>query len=403
MTWYKDATPAQWRALVAAALGWMLDGMDVMLYSMVLSHLARDLGMTKEQSGVMMSLTLAASAFGGLLFGVLADRWGRTRALMGSILMYSVFTAACGLAQSLFMLGVFRVLLGLGMGGEWAAGAPLVAETWPDKHRAKAIGLMQSAWAIGYALAAGITWAVLPVYGWRVVFFIGLLPALITLWVRRSVEEPEIWRRQAAKARPPLWTIFRGELLRRTLVTGLMNAAAMFGWWGLFTWIPSFLSAPANQGGAGLDLLKSTQWIVLQQVGMWFGYASFGFIADAIGRKRTYIGFLFMAALLVSLYAGTRNPTHLLVLGPLVAFFGTGFFSGFGTISAELFPTAVRATAQGFTYNIGRGLSAVAPWAVGGLAGAYGFGSAFYITAAAFLLAALLAGLVPETKGKKLE
>src|SRR5262249_8436842 len=154
------------------------------------------------------------------------------------------------------------------------------------------------------------------------------------------------------------FTIFRGELLRRTLITGLMNAAAMFGWWGLFTWIPSFLSTPVSQGGAGLTLVKSTQWIVLQQVGMWLGYASFGFVADAIGRKRTYIGFLVGPALLVSIYAGPRHPLHLLILGPLVAFFGTGFFSGFGTISAELFPTQVRATAQGFTYNIGRGISA---------------------------------------------
>lgn len=404
MSGFMQATRAQWKALLAASLGWMLDGMDVMLYSMVVASLAQDLGMNKSQSGFMMSLTLAASAAGGILFGALADRFGRTRALMGSILLYSIFTAACGLATNLVMLGLFRVLLGFGMGGEWAAGAPLVAETWPAEHRAKALGLMQSAWAIGYAMAAGITRLVLPAYGWRAVFFVGVLPALVTLWIRHDVAEPEIWQRQSAKiGRARIGSIFQGRLGQRTLVASLMNALAMFGWWGLFTWIPSFLSDPVSKGGAGLDVVRSTEWIVLQQIGMWLGYAGFGFIADAIGRKVTYIGYLLMAAVLVALYAGARDPHYLLILGPLVAFFGTGFFSGFGAISAELFPTAVRATAQGFTYNIGRGLSALAPYTVGRLADHYGLGISFYVTSVAFLLAAVTALAIPETRGKALD
>ena len=191
MTWLTEATVEQKRALLAASLGWMLDSMDVMLYSMVLAHLMRDFKMTEGAAGLMASLTLASSAVGGAIFGILADRVGRSRALMASILVYSVFTAACGMAGNMIQLAVYRVLLGLGMGGEWACGAALVAETWPSRHRGKALGVMQSAWAIGYGLAAAITALLLPRFGWRAVFFAGVAPALITFWIRGYVPEPE--------------------------------------------------------------------------------------------------------------------------------------------------------------------------------------------------------------------
>ncbi len=183
--WLTEATAPQKRALLAASLGWMLDSMDIVLYSMVLAFMMRDLGMAQATGGLMASLTLGASAFGGILFGLLADRIGRTRAMMASILIYSVFTAACGFAQDVFQLGVFRVLLGLGMGGEWACGAALVAETWPAQHRGKALGVMQSSWAIGYGAAAALTWVILPRFGWRGVFFAGILPALAAFWIFR--------------------------------------------------------------------------------------------------------------------------------------------------------------------------------------------------------------------------
>ena len=191
------------RALVAASLGWMLDAFDVMLYALVLPSLMRATWRsTQTTAGRLQSLTLLAAAAGGIAFGVLADRWGRTRALMLSVLLYSIFTAACGFAQTALQLAVFRICSGLGMGGEWASGAALVSETWPDAHRGKALGLMQSSWAIGYGLAALVNWLVQDVLGldWRAVFFVGVLPALFTFWVRRSVEEPEMWR--AARAAP---------------------------------------------------------------------------------------------------------------------------------------------------------------------------------------------------------
>jgi MFS family permease len=200
--WWREASPESRRALVAASLGWMLDSFDVMLWAMVLAALMPELGLGKSTAGLLGSLTLAASALGGLIFGLIADRFGRRRALMASIVIYSVFTAACGLATGAAMLAVFRVFLGLGMGGEWASGAALVSETWPAAHRGKALGIVQSSWAVGYAVAAAVTALVLPVWGWRAVFFVGVIPAFFTLWIQRRVREPEIWRAARSVSSP---------------------------------------------------------------------------------------------------------------------------------------------------------------------------------------------------------
>ncbi len=278
MTFWTEAAPAAKKALFAASLGWLLDAFDVMLYALILTAVVKDLGLTLATGGQLASLTLAASALGGLVFGVVADKLGRTRALSLSILLYSIFTFACGLAQNVWQLAIFRFLLGLGMGGEWASGATLVSETWPEKHRGKALGIMQSCWAIGYGAAAVVVALVLP----------------------------------------------------------------------------------------------------------------------------AYVTYLIFAAVLVWAYGSTREPIYLLILGPFVAFFGTGYFSGFGAVASEIFPTAIRATALGVTYNSGRLLSAAAPLVIGTLAQSRGFGAAFTITAVAFLIAALLWIGIPETRGRKM-
>lgn len=403
--WLSEATTVQRRALLAASLGWMLDSMDVMLYAMVLAHMMADLGMQEATGGLLASLTLGSSAVGGALFGILADRWGRARALRLSILVYSVFTAACGLAQNVSQLALFRIFLGLGMGGEWACGAALVAETWPSQHRGKAMAVMQSSWAIGYGLAAALTALVLPRFGWRSVFFAGIVPALITFWIRRYVPEPEIWRQSRVRNAgelPRLGALWHGAHRRPLVVTTIANAGTMFAWWGLFTWIPAYLSLPPSRGGAGLDIVKTSKWIILMQVGMWLGYVSFGFIGDWIGRQRTYVAYIFVAAALVPLYGSTRDPISLLLIGPLIGFFGTGYFSGFGAITAEIFPTAIRASAQGITYNLGRGVSAFAPYVVGALSAGRGLGFAFLLTSGAFLAAGIVALFIPETRGREL-
>jgi MFS family permease len=415
---FSQTTPDQRRTLVAAALGWMLDAFDTMLYALVLAHIMRDLGMTKAVSGFLATLTLLASGIGGVLFGFIADRIGRKRALMLSILTYSLCSFASGLATSIVMLAVFRFILGLGMGGEWNTGATLVAETWPTELRAKAISIVQSSWAIGYALAALVAGIVLHYANWRMVFFVGILPAIITLWIQNRVPESEMWQEhhrlthdsrrvaeaQAAYDHASFARIFQPPYARYTFALLFANFFGMFAWWGLFTWLPPYLSLPVSQGGRGFGVMGTTTLLVaLNLFGMFPGYASFGWVADHLGRRRSYLLYTFTAALLVPLYAQARAPWLLLILGALTAFFGTGFFSGSGIIGSEIFPTRLRARALGFTYNGARTLSSIAPYVIGRVGQAKGLSWAFYLCAAGFLCSTLAATQLPETRGKTLE
>lgn len=396
LAWLRTASAAQRRALLAASLGWMLDSMDVMLYALVVSRMEASLHMTAGVAGLVMSATLITAALGGILFGRIADRFGRTRALAGSVLVYCLCTALCGLVQTAWQLAVCRMLLGFGMGGEWAAGAALVAETWPAEHRGKALALVQSSWAIGYALAALLVALLVPHFGWRPVFVAGLLPALLTLWIRRKVHEPQHWR-ATANAAPPFRTLFQGSLGRRLLSATSMNAATLFAWWGLFFWVPAFLSASRAHGGRGLNIVQTSTWTILMQAGTFLGYVSFGVLADRFGRKRTYIGYLLAAALVVQFYAGAHSAEAVLWLGPVVGFWGSGYFSGFAVIASELFPASLRGSAMGFSYNTGRIVSAAAPYVVGRASESHGIGSALAITSLAFIAAALIALTLPET------
>ncbi len=417
------ATPGQRRTLLAAALGWALDAFDAMLYSLVLALLMRDLGMSKTTAGLLGTLTLLASGVGGVLFGFLADRIGRKRALMASILTYSVCSFASGLATSIAMLAAARFALGLGMGGEWNTGAALVAETWPTEFRAKAISMVQSSWAIGFAGAALVAGPVSRYFGWRAVFFVGILPALLTLWIRRGVPESAMWetrdslqpsnatarignagREVTSYVSTQFSVIFRPPYVRHTVALLLFNFFAMFAWWGLFTWIPPYLSLPVSQGGRGFGVIGTTTLLVtLNLFGMFPGYASFGWIADRLGRRKAFLFYSLTAVLLIPLYATARSPIMLMILGTLVAFFGTGMFSGSGIVGSEIFPTGVRARALGFTYSGARTLSAVAPLVIGRVAQSKGLSWAFYLCAAGYLSAALMTTQLPETRGKTLE
>jgi MFS family permease len=414
---FAQATPAQRRTLLAAALGWMLDAFDAMLYALVLAHVMRDLDMTKGTAGFLNSLTLLASGIGGVAFGFIADRLGRKRALMLSILTYSVCSFASGLATSVLMLAVFRFILGLGMGGEWNTGATLVAETWPTELRAKAISIVQSSWAIGYALAALAVGIVLHFADWRTAFFVGILPALVVLWIRRGVPESEMWQQRQTRsgntvvrnsagtgAKTEFVGLFKPPYAKYTLALLFTNFFGMFAWWGLFTWIPPYLSLPVEQGGRGFGIIGTTTLlVVLNLVGMFPGYASFGWVADWLGRRKSFLLYTFMAALIVPIYATARAPWAVMVLGTVLAFFGTGFFSGSGIIGSEIFPTEVRARALGFTYNGARTMSSIAPFVIGHVGQTKGLSWAFYLCGASFLLACLVATQLPETKGKQLE
>jgi MFS family permease len=403
-TWWTEADRRARNAFIAASFGWMLDSFDVMLYSIVLAALLEDpaLHISLNTAGLLNSITLLSAAAGGIAFGVIADRIGRKRALMAAVLIYSIFTAACGFAQSAVQLALFRMLLGLGQGGEWATGAALVSESFPARHRGKALAFVQSSWAIGYGLAALTNLLVMPIWGWRGVFFVGVLPALFTIWIQRRIEEPKIWRAAPHEERGRLSALFGAHIGAVTIAISLMNACCLFAWWGLNGWVPSYLSLSPAKGGIGLSSSAMSWFVMAMQVGMWFGYVSFGFIADAIGRKRTYIIFVLTAAILLPLYGILRQPVVLLALGPFVAFFGTGYFSGLGAMVAELYPTTVRATAAGFCYNTGRVASAAAPYIVGSVAGTRGFGVAFSIVGAAFLLAAVMWIWIPDTRNREL-
>jgi MFS family permease len=423
----RQATPGQRRTLLAASMGWALDAFDAMLYSLVLALLMRDLGMSKTLAGSLGTLTLLASGIGGVLFGFLADRIGRKQALMASILTYSVCSFASGLATSIAMLALARFVLGLGMGGEWNTGATLVAESWPTEFRAKAISIVQSSWALGFAAAALVAGPVARYYGWRAVFFVGILPAIVTLWIQRSVPESEMWQTQKPREgkSPPFdglragfpakdarnvapgsefSLIFRAPYGKYTFALLLFNFFGMFAWWGLFTWLPPYLSLPVAQGGRGFGVMgMTTLMVVLNLFGMFPGYASFGWVADHLGRRKSFLLYTLVAALLIPLYAAARSPMVLLVVGTLVAFFGTGIFSGSGIMGSEIFPTSVRARALGFTYNGARTLSSVAPLVIGRVGQAKGLSWAFYLCAAGYLLAALMTTQLPETRGKSLQ
>jgi len=403
--WYAGATKAQWQAFWSSYLGWMLDIMDLMLFAMMITYISADLGFDRSAAGMVASATLIATAFGGLFFGFLADRIGRTRSMVLSILCYSIGTMLCGFSQSLTQLLLFRTILGLGVGGEWSAGAALITETWPAQHRGKVMAWVQSAFASGYALAAIVMAVVLPYVGWRGVFFFGVFPAFLAFWIRKHTPESQIWVEQKERLTfvETLRSLF-GEHARNTIIGLAFTSAAMCGYWGLFTWVPTYLATPQSAGGQGLDLVKSTTWIVIMQVGAALGFILFGYIADWIGRKAAFIIFFFGSALVVPLYTMISSTTVLLLFGPLVAFLGTGFYSGFAPTFAELFPTQIRATAQGFIYNVGRASSALAPAMVGFLSTGYGIAGALAFTAGFFALAGIIVLLfLPETKGAQLQ
>jgi MFS family permease len=397
----------RWLALWAAMFGYMLDALDVLLYVFAVQVLRAEFHWSAATAGLVSSATLIASAIGGVGAGILADRFGRSRTLVFTILLYSIGSGLSATSTGLATLLLWRTVVGLGLGGEWSAGAVLVSEHWPPQYRAKAIGLMQSGWAIGYMLAAVVTALILPRYGWRVLFLVGLAPALLTIWIQRKVKESEIWTKKSASV--PLSALFRPPLARRTYLATALATSVLFAYWGVNTWLPGFLSAPKTQGGAGLDIVQTSGWIFTMQIGAFLGYVTFGWLADRFGRRPTFFVYVLIAAILTPIYGltpswgGASAKTWLLVLGPFVGFFGTGFFSLFGAMLAELYPTAVRGTGQGTVYNVGRAASALAPFAVGAVADRRGIGAALALNSAFFLIGSVLIFTLPETKNKELD
>ncbi|HLX94947.1 MAG TPA: MFS transporter [Verrucomicrobiae bacterium] len=422
-SWRHGVTPYQWLVLLVAWLGWVFDSMDSTIYALVLQPALHDLlpspgggPVTSDvigwYGGIIFSIFLIGWAIGGVLFGVLADYFGRTKTLVFTILIYAVFTGLAALSQTWWELALFRFLTALGIGGEWAAGAALVAEVWPENKRAKAAGILQSAWAGGFLLAAIIS-LFLRDFGWRPLFVVGVVPALVALLVRLWVREPERWvkaraeEQQSGNARPrKLAELFAPGLARSTLVGSGLAFVAVFGLWGATNWTPTLIRALPDLQGLGASELTSrvSYATMLLNVGALAGYLSFGPLADRVGRRRVFalmcLGSLVM---LPVTFLTPRTYTEVLLLLPLLGFFNNGIFSGFAIYLPELYPTRIRATGAGFCFNIGRLLASVGPFVTGYLVTTLGsFGLAVCVVAVIYLFGLLILPFAPETKGQPL-
>ncbi|NWF27400.1 MFS transporter [Streptomyces sp. PKU-EA00015] len=396
-------SPQGRKAFKGAFGGYALDSYDFLVLPMAMVAITAYFGLTTAQTGLLTTVTLLASAVGGVIAGMLIDRIGRVKTLMVTVATYALFTVLCGFATNYPMLLGFRTLQGIGFGGEWAAGAILVAEYAKSRYRGRVLAWVQSSWAVGWALAVVVGTAVMnnvdPDLAWRVLFWTGALPAVLLVYVRRNVEDaPEVTERLAEKdARVPLSSIFQGDLTRRTFFATLLATGVMGGYYTFATWLPAYLKAER-----GLTVVGTGGYLSVLITGAFCGYVTAGHLVDRLGRKASFALFAFLSAGLLMTYVNIPegSNTLLLVLGFPLGFSASAIFSGFGSYLAELYPSAVRGTGQSFTYNVGRAVGAIFPTAVGfssaGVGGALIYGAIGYGLA----LVALL--WLPETRGKEL-
>jgi MFS family permease len=389
--------------MAAASLGWGLDGFDFYLYVYALPGILTAFSLSKAYGGLLATYTLVASAIGGIAMGTVADRIGRKNALMISIGCYAIFTFLCGIAQSYTMLAVFRALEGFGFGGEWAVGAVLMSE-WADaRFRGRALGFVQGSWALGW-LAANVAFQVVAATtgienGWRYLFFLGIIPALFVLYIQRNVKDAPVYTETRKRRGWSLEGIFAPGIARITFFASLLAIGVQSGYYALFTWMPTYLTTQRH-----ISAVTSGSLLYLLIAGAYVGYITAGYINDAIGRRRTFIIFSLCSAVMVPLYLyAVVADWQLVIAGPLLGYFASGIFSGFGPYLSELFPSDVRGAGQGFCYNVGRGVAGIGPFAIGGLASVAPIGTAMTAVAiGAYLLAVIAVLFLPETRGKAL-
>ena len=416
----RGVTPYQWLVLFVAWLGWLFDAMDATIYALVLHPALHDLLPAQANAtaladaigwygGIIFSVFLIGWALGGVAFGILADRFGRSRTLVFTILIYAVFTGMAALSSTWWQLALYRFLTALGIGGEWAAGAALVAEVWPEDKRARAAGLLQSAWAAGFVAAAGAN-LLMRHYSWRALFLVGVVPALLALVVRLSVKEPERWvkaqHEPGAQRSHRLATLFGPKYLRSTVMGSGLAFVAVFGLWGATNWTPTLVRSLPDLSACPADVLtKYVSYATMAlNAGALVGYFSFGPLAERFGRRPVF-AFMCLGSLIVLplTFLVPRAYAQVLVFLPVLGFFNNGIFSGFPIYLPELFPTAVRATGAGFCFNIGRILAAAGPFLTGLLVTTLGgFGRAASAIALIYVVGLLLLPFAPETKGRPL-
>jgi len=406
--WYSELNAKEKKTFWACIGGWMLDAMDVQMFSFAIPAIVAAFAITNAQAGVIGTVTLLTSAFGGWLAGALSDRFGRVRTLQITIVWFAVFTLLCGLAQSYWQLLIFRALMGFGFGGEWAAGAVLMGEVIRPEHRGKAVGAVQSGWAVGWGIAALLAtvlfWLVPGDIAWRVLFWIGITPAFLVFFVRRFVDEPPVFAATqtnlaAAGSKANFLEIFSPAMLRTTVLTSLLATGAQGGYYAITTWLPTFLRSERK-----LTVLGTGGYLGVIIVGSLIGYWVSAWLADRIGRRANFILFAVCSLITVVLY--TQLPiddTTMLFLGFPLGFFASGIFSGMGPFLTELFPTRMRGSGQGFSYNFGRGIAALNPTFVGLLSATLPLGQSIGVFAAiAYGIVIVAALLLPETKGRVL-
>ncbi len=405
---YREMTPPERRTFWACFSGWVLDGMDFMIYPLVIGSIIALWQVDRGTAGLAVTVTLLFSAVGGWLAGYVADRIGRVRTLQLTILWFSAFSLVCAFTQSFGQLMVCRALLGLGFGGEWAAGAVLIGETIRPQFRGRAVGSVQSGWALGWGgavlMQAALFTFVPPEVAWRWMFAIGALPALLVFFLRRYVEEPEVAAKTRARVaaagdRPSLWEIFAPGLRRTTLLAALLGTGAQGGYYAISTWVPTFL-----RGERGLTVIGSSGYLAVLITGSFVGYLLGAWLADRIGRRPLFIFSSIAAIALVLVYTTLPfSNAVMLWLGFPLGIASSAYFSGMGAFFTELFPTRLRGSGQGFAYNFGRGIGALFPTLVGYLSGTVALSTAIAVFAViAYGLLLLAALLLPETRGKVL-
>ncbi|PLZ02936.1 MFS transporter [Burkholderia sp. WAC0059] len=408
-SWYRSMAPTQRRTFWACFFGWALDAMDVQLFAFVIPTLLTIWGMTRAQAGVIGTSALVSSAIGGVISGLLADRIGRVRVLKLSILWFSLFTGLSAFTHSFHELLFTRSLQGLGFGGEWAAGAILIGEVVDKRIRGRAVGSVQSGWPVGYAFAGLAYWVLyrlLPEHtAWRALFLVGLVPGLLVVWMRRNIEESEVFAatadyREKSGMFHTFALIFSRGVFGRTLLASLMAAGALGGNYTILTWLVTFLRQTQS-----LTVNVTTAYLAVNIFGSFCGYIGMAYLSDALGRRRTFALSAAGATLTVLAYTRLHLPMPaLLLLGFPLGLFQSGIVSGMGACFTELFPAQIRGTAGGFSYNFGRGVGALVPAAVGLTSASLGLAPAIGVWAAAsYVLVFVVAVFLPETRNKELE
>ena len=406
--WYGELAPVEKRTFWACFGGWALDGLDVQMFSFAIPAIVVAFAINNADAGLIGTVTLLTSAIGGWLAGILADRFGRVRTLQVTILWFAFFTFLCGFAQTYHQLLAFRAMMGLGFGGEWAAGAVLMGEVIRARHRGKAVGTVQSGWAVGWALAAIIStllFSLLPQeVAWRLLFWTGLIPAFLVFFIRRFVDDPPLFRAarerraRAGVVNNPL-EIFSPQIIRTTVLTCLLSTGAQGGYHALFTWLPTYLKVERK-----LSVIGSGTYIGVVIVGSFVGLVCGAYLCDRIGRRANFI--LYAACSLVIVFVYTQLPigdTLMLILGFPLGFFANGIFAGMGAFLSENYPTHVRGSGQSFAYNFGRGIAAANPTLVGLLSATVSLGRSIGVLATvAYGLVIVAAAMLPETKGREL-